>query len=73
MVTNAPSVAETEFDVDSFEKQSDAALESLIASLEAEYRDLQLTSFDQRDALAFGLLLVDLATRRQTVVLSRSS
>ncbi|RKR13769.1 heme-degrading domain-containing protein [Arthrobacter oryzae] len=55
---------ETEFDPDSQDEQPVAALQSLIQRLENEVDALHLNSFSQADALALGLLLVDLATQR---------
>lgn len=55
---------ETEFDPDSQDEQPIAALQSLIQRLENEVDALHLSSFSQADALALGLLLVDLATQR---------
>lgn len=59
-----PTESETEFDPDSPDKQPESALRSLIARIEDEVRTLQLSSFSQADALALGLLLVDMATGR---------
>lgn len=56
--------SETEFDPDSQDEQPVAALQSLIQRLENEVDALHLNSFSQADALALGLLLVDLATQR---------
>ena len=55
---------ETEFDPDSRDEQPVAALRSLIQRLDDEVDALHLSSFSQADALALGLMLVDLATRR---------
>lgn len=38
---------------------------ALIGRIEAETQTLRFATFDQRDALALGLLLVDLATTRE--------
>jgi len=65
----APSAAsEAEFDPDSPDKQSESALRSLIERIEGEVRTLQLGSFNQSDALALGLLLVEMATGRKLPV-----
>lgn len=64
-VPNGPiTAAATEFDPDSRDEQPESALQSLIERIEGEMHSLQLSSFSQADALALGLLLVDLATRR---------
>jgi uncharacterized protein (UPF0303 family) len=59
---------EPEFDPDSRAEQSESALRSLIESIEGEIRTLQLGSFSQADALALGLLLVEMATERKLPV-----
>jgi uncharacterized protein (UPF0303 family) len=56
------------FDPDSPDEQPQAALVSLIERIEGEIRALQLSSFSQADALALGLLLVDMATERNLPV-----
>jgi uncharacterized protein (UPF0303 family) len=56
------------FDPDSPDEQPQAALVSLIERIEGEIRALQLGSFSQADALALGLLLVDMATERNLPV-----
>lgn len=66
--TDPNAVSEREFDPDSQEEQPEAALRALIARLENEVSALHLKSFNQADALALGLLLVDLATRRNLPV-----
>lgn len=66
--TAPPAESETEFDPDSPDKQPESALQSLIDRIEGEVRTLQLGSFSQADALALGLLLVDLATERKLPV-----
>ncbi|UKA64474.1 heme-degrading domain-containing protein [Arthrobacter sp. FW306-04-A] len=68
MVHDETLNSEPEFDPDSHDEQPQAALQSLIARLEIEVNDLRLNSFNQADALALGLLLVDLATRRNLPV-----
>ena len=57
-------VTEAEFDPDSQDEQPVAGLQSLIQRLENEADALHLNSFSQADALALGLMLVDLATQR---------
>jgi len=52
------------FDPDYPGEQPELALAALIERLDTEAQTLRLSSFDQRDALALGLLLVDLATTR---------
>ncbi|MCX8453496.1 heme-degrading domain-containing protein [Paenarthrobacter ureafaciens] len=52
------------FDPDYFGEQSEQALDALINRLETQALTLRLGGFDQSDALALGLLLVDLATTR---------
>ncbi len=64
MVHETILASETEFDPDSQDEQPVAALQSLIQRLENEVDALHLNSFSQADALALGLLLVDLATQR---------
>lgn len=59
---------EPEFDPDSRAEQSEPALRSLIERIEGEIRTLQLGSFSQADALALGLLLVEMATERKLPV-----
>lgn len=63
-VMDPPAASETEFDPDSAGGQPESALQSLIARTENEVRTLQLSRFSQADALALGLLLVNLATER---------
>lgn len=60
--------SEVEFDPDASGEQSRSALEDLIARVEEEVRKLQLPRFNQEDALALGLLLVELATERDMPV-----
>lgn len=62
--TDPSAESETEFDPDSPDNQPKSALRSLIERIEGEVRSLQLSSFSQADALALGLLLVDMATER---------
>jgi uncharacterized protein (UPF0303 family) len=62
------AAAQAEFDPDSPDRQSEPALRSLIARIEGEVRALQLGSFSQSDALALGLLLVEMATGRKLPV-----
>lgn len=57
-------VPEADFDPDSPDEQPVASLQSLIQRLEYEVEALHLNSFSQADALALGLLLIDLATQR---------
>ncbi|BCW72785.1 heme-degrading domain-containing protein [Arthrobacter sp. NicSoilB8] len=64
MVHETILAPETEFDADSREEQPVEALRSLIHRLENEVAALHLSSFSQADALALGLVLVDLATQR---------
>lgn len=52
------------FDPDFVGEQPESALQELISRIEDEARTLHFTKFDQRDALALGLLLVDLGTTR---------
>jgi uncharacterized protein (UPF0303 family) len=64
---NAPSSSEpviADFDPDYPGEQPEQALMALIEQIEAETQMLRLANFDQHDALALGLLLVDLATTR---------
>ncbi|WP_442542648.1 heme-degrading domain-containing protein [Arthrobacter sp. KN11-1C] len=68
MVHDATVTSEQEFDPDSREEQPEAALHSLIEHLEYEVSALHLNGFNQADALALGLLLVELATRRDLPV-----
>ncbi|MGM7778829.1 heme-degrading domain-containing protein [Arthrobacter sp. KNU-44] len=68
MVQDTVVASEQEFDPDSRAEQPEAALKALIKRLENEVSDLHLHSFDQADALALGLLLVKLATRRNLPV-----
>ncbi|MCX2750000.1 heme-degrading domain-containing protein [Arthrobacter sp. MI7-26] len=68
MVHDATVAPEPEFDPDSRDEQPDGALQTLIERLENEVSAFHLDSFDQADALALGLLLVDLATRRNLPV-----
>ncbi|GAP55176.1 UPF0303 protein RHE_CH02903 [Arthrobacter sp. Hiyo6] len=56
--------SENEFDPDSPDTQTASALRSLIERIETEVSTLQLSRFNQADALALGLLLVDMATER---------
>ena len=60
--------AEAEFDPDASGEQSRPALDALIGRIEEEARKLQLTKFSQEDALALGLLIVELATEREMPV-----
>jgi uncharacterized protein (UPF0303 family) len=62
--TRPVSATDPEFDPDSQKEQPESALQSLIERIESEVRTLQLNQFSQTDALALGLLLVDLATKR---------
>ena len=62
--TGPKSAVTTEFDPDSPGEQAESALQSLIGRIESEIRTLQLSRFNQADALTLGLLLVDLATKR---------
>lgn len=66
MTENQTSAAE--FDPDNSGEQSQQALEALIGRAEDEVRKLQLAKFSQEDALALGLLLVELATEREMPV-----
>lgn len=66
MVQHAIPSFEPEFDPDSHDEQPEAALHSLIERLENEVSALHLKSFNQADALALGLLLVDLPLRKPT-------
>ncbi|GAA5200087.1 heme-degrading domain-containing protein [Arthrobacter gyeryongensis] len=68
MVHHAIPGSEPEFDPDSHDEQPEAALHSLIERLENEVSALHLNSFNQADALALGLLLVELATKRNLPV-----
>jgi uncharacterized protein (UPF0303 family) len=52
------------FDPDSPADQPEAALQSLIGSIEQEMATLQFGGFSQSDALDLGLLLVELGTTR---------
>lgn len=61
--TAGPVLAD--FDPDYPGQQPEEALTSLITRIEAETHTLRFTTFDQRDALALGLLLVDLGTTRR--------
>jgi uncharacterized protein (UPF0303 family) len=58
----------TEFDPDASGEQPEPALEALIDRVEEEVRKLQLARFSQEDALALGLLIVELATEREMPV-----
>lgn len=60
--------SEVEFDPDASGEQSQPALEALIGRIEEETRKLQLAKFGQEDALALGLLIVELATERDMPV-----
>ena len=60
--------AAAEFDPDTSEEQSPSALEALIERVEEETRKLQLAKFSQEDALALGLLIIELATERELPV-----
>lgn len=53
-----------EFDPDASGDQPRRSLEELIGRIENEIRTLQLAAFSQEDALALGLLIVELATER---------
>ncbi|MET3922776.1 heme-degrading domain-containing protein [Arthrobacter sp. UYEF20] len=55
---------EAEFDPDSAAPQPEASLRSLIGRIEHEMATLQFGSFSQTEALALGLLLVELGTSR---------
>ncbi|MFK4639458.1 heme-degrading domain-containing protein [Paenarthrobacter histidinolovorans] len=55
---------EPEFDPDIPGPQPLQALQMLIRRIEAQTVDLQLSKFDRSDALALGLLLVELGTAR---------
>jgi uncharacterized protein (UPF0303 family) len=55
----------TEFDPDSDAAQPEGSLESLIARIEGEIRELQLPGFSMDDALNLGLLLVELGKEDQ--------
>ena len=68
MVNDSPLSSEQEFDPDAREEQPEAALHSLIEHLEYEVGALHMNGFNQADALALGLLLVELATRRDLPV-----
>lgn len=57
-----------EFDPDTSDEQPPSSLEALIERVEEEVRTLQLASFNQEDALALGLLIVELATERELPV-----
>lgn len=57
-----------EFDPDASGEQSPEALEALIGRVEEEVSKLQLPRFSQEDALALGLLIVELATEREMPV-----
>lgn len=61
---NPSMTSETEFDPGSPDRQSESALQSLIERIENEVSTLELSRFSQTDALALGLLLVNLATER---------
>ncbi|MFE5837405.1 heme-degrading domain-containing protein [Arthrobacter sp. NPDC056493] len=56
--------AEPGFDPDARYEQPEASLQSLIERLEYEARTLHLNSFDQADALALGLLIMEIAQER---------
>jgi uncharacterized protein (UPF0303 family) len=58
------TAADPEFDPDYPGPQPEHALQSLIRRIEDETRTLQFTKFDRHDALALGLLLVELGTTR---------
>ena len=60
--------AAAEFDPDTSEEQSPSALEALIGRIEEEMRKCQLAKFSQEDALALGLLIIELATERELPV-----
>lgn len=68
MVNDSPLASESDFDPDSPDEQSEAALQSLIKRLETEVGALHLKGFNQADAISLGLLLVDLATQRNLPV-----
>jgi uncharacterized protein (UPF0303 family) len=59
-----PSAPAAEFDPDSLGEQPESALRSLIDRVEDEVKTLQFSRFGQADALALGLLLVDLGRER---------
>lgn len=60
----ATSGPEAEFDPDSAAAQPESSLRSLIGRIEHEMATLQFGSFSQTEALALGLLLVELGTSR---------
>lgn len=66
MTENQNAVAE--FDPDASGEQSPTALDAMIGRIEEEIRKLQLARFNQEDALALGLLIVELATEREMPV-----
>lgn len=66
MTENQNSAAE--FDPDARGEQSPSALEAFIERIEEETRKLQLAKFSQEDALALGLLIIELATERELPV-----
>jgi uncharacterized protein (UPF0303 family) len=58
-----PALAE--FDPDDPGEQPEHALLALIKRIEAETQSLRFNTFDQRDALALGMLLADMGTERR--------
>lgn len=56
------------FDPDTTEEQPLSSLKALIERVEEEVQTLQFGSFSQDDALALGLLIVELATQRELPV-----
>jgi len=59
-----PGAAGAAFDPDSFEEQPEALLLALIGRIEAEMAELQFAQFTSSDALALGMLLVELGSER---------
>ena len=62
MTANPPDV--TGYDPDSIDAQPEGSLETLIARIEAEVRELQFPGFSLDDSLNLGLLLVELGKER---------
>jgi uncharacterized protein (UPF0303 family) len=60
-----PAAAPAEFDPDFLGEQPEPALRALITQTEEEMQTLQFGKFDQDDALALGLVLVNLGTTRK--------
>jgi len=60
-----PGAAVPDYDPDSPDPQPEPALRSLIATVERQGAELELTSFSQADAVVLGQLLLELGTSRR--------